>query len=181
MYLLPQFAMTRRRAVVVALAVLTLGAMAAAWPLLDSMWEAYKFARWQEREIAWFQGDGFGTLTPKVHYDWAIRLLRPQKKKVLGSGKYAVSVPWTAEPSTEAVKNAIRHLEAIPAESDVYARAARLLPLLRIKRDRPPDFPAAEEASFRSCMAKVEADQEAEAQIRPCRGIVDPKTGKCVI
>jgi len=79
------------------------------------------------------------------------------------------SGPWIAEPSTEALKTAIRHLEAIPPESDVYAQAAELLPLLRLKRDRPQDFPAVEQAKFLSCVAKDKA-REAELQEQ---GIVD--------
>jgi hypothetical protein len=73
-----RFAMSRKRALLAALTVLAFGVMAAAWPFLDSKWEAYKSARWQERQIAWFQGGGFGTLTPRAHYDWAVRLLHPR-------------------------------------------------------------------------------------------------------
>jgi hypothetical protein len=154
---LPRFALTRRHAALAVLAALAFGVMAAARPLLDSKCEAYKFARWQERQIAWFQGDGFATLTPRAHYDWALRLLHPRTEKIFRLGKDTISGPWIDTPSTDALKNAIRHLEAIPAESDVYLRAEALLPLVRLKRDRPQDFPAVEEARYRGCMAKAHA------------------------
>jgi len=186
---LPRFALTCRHA---ALAALAFGVMAAAWPRLDSKWEAYKFARWQERQIAWFQGDGFATLTPWEHYDWAMRLLHPRTKKVFRPGKDTYSMPWVAEPTTDDLKNAIRHLEAIPAESDVhvraaevlppavYERAAKLLPLLRLQRDRPQDFLALEEARYRSCIAKATTEvYEQVARERPCRHQLTPD-GKCV-
>ena len=128
-----------------------------------------EFARRQERQITWFQGDGFDTLTPWEHYDWAMRLLLPRTKKLFGSGKDAVYAPWVAEPTTDDLENAIRHLEAIPQDSDVfmrgaevlpppvYVRATGLLPLLRLKRDRPQDYLALEEATYRSCIAKAYA------------------------
>jgi hypothetical protein len=150
---LPRFAMTRRHA---ALAALALVVMAAAW----------LFARQQESQIDWFQGGGFATLTPWEHYDWAMRLLLPQTKKVFGSGD---SIPWVAEPTTDDLENAIRHLEAIPPDSDVftrgaevlpppvYVRATKLLPLLRLRRDQPRDYLALEEARYRSCIEKAYA------------------------
>jgi hypothetical protein len=163
---LPRFAMTGRRA---ALAALALVVMAAAWPLLHSKWEEYKFARQQERQIAWFQGSGFATLTPWEHYDWAMRLLHPRTKKLFGSGKDTYSIPWVAEPTTDDLKNAIRHLEAIPPDSDaftrgaevlpppVYVRATKLVPLLRLRRDQPRDYLALEEATYRSCTTQAHA------------------------
>lgn len=164
--------MTCRHAALGALGALVFGAMVAAWPLLDSKWEAYKYARWQERQIAWFQGDGFATLAPWVHYYWARRLLQ-----------HRTDIPWIPEPSKEAVTTAIRHLEAIPPESDVYAQAAELLPLLRLKRDRPQDFPAVEEASYRSCIARSKAQEEEVreqvARERPCRHLLT-SDGKCI-
>jgi hypothetical protein len=169
---LPRFALISRRA---ALAALALVVMAAAW----------LFARQQERQIAWFQGDGFGTLTPWEHYDWAMRLLLPRTKKVFRSGNDTYSMPWVAEPSTDELNNAIRHLEAIPPDSDlfmrgeevlpppVYVRATKLLPLLRLKRDRPQDYLALEEATYRSCIARRKAleeeEQEKAAKEHPCR------------
>ena len=164
---IPRFALTRRHA---ALAALALGVMAAAWLLLDSKWEAYKFAR------------RFGTLTPWEHYDRAMHLLLPRTKKVFGFGDsipkvfglgdVGDSIPWVAEgwvaePTIDDLKNAIRHLEAIPPDSDVfmrgadlfpppvYVRATKLLPLLRLRRDQPREYLALEEASYRSCIAKA--------------------------
>jgi len=84
---LPRLALTRRHVALAVLAALVFGVTGAAWPLLHSKWEAYKFARWQERQIAWFQGDGFGTLTPRAHHYWAMRLLHPRTEKVLRFGK----------------------------------------------------------------------------------------------
>lgn len=98
-----------------------------------------------------------------------LRLLLPRTRKLFGSGKDAVYAPWIGEPSTDDLKNAIRHLEAIPQDSDVfmrgaevlpppvYVRATKLLPLLRLKRDRPQDYLALEEATYRSCIAKAYA------------------------
>jgi hypothetical protein len=143
---LPRFALIRRHA---ALAALALVVMAAAWLFLDSKW---------------FQGSGFATLTPWEHYDWAMRLLHPRTKKLFGSGD---SIPWVAEPTTDDLKNAIRHLEAIPPDSDaftrgaevlpppVYVRATKLLPLLRLRRDQARDYLALEEARYRSCIAEA--------------------------
>ena len=106
---LPRFAMTRRHAALAALAALSLVIMPEAWLFLDSKWVEYRFARQQERQIAWFQGSGFATLTPWEHYDWAMRLLHPPRtKKLFGSGKDTYSIPWVAEPTTDDLKNAIR-------------------------------------------------------------------------
>jgi hypothetical protein len=126
---LPRFALTRRRAVLSALA---LGVLAAAWPI---------YSRWQERESR-------NSVNPMQHYSLALRLLHPR------SG---------LAPSTSDMKAAIHHLEVIPAGDSFGQWATQLLPLLRLKRDRPQDFPAAEEAKYRSCMAKAKA-QEAEVQ-----------------
>ena len=177
---LPRFALTCRHA---ALAALAFGVMAAAWPRLDSKWEAYKFARWQERQIAWFQGDGFATLTPWEHYDWAMRLLHPRTKKVFRPGKDTYSMPWVAEPTADDLKNAIRHLEAIPPDFDVFVRGAEVLPLLRLRRDQPHDYLALEEARYRSCIARFKAKRtevlEQVARERPCRHLLT-SDGRCI-
>ena len=146
--------MTRRRAVLVALAVLALGAMATAWPLY-SWWE-------DSRE--------FRALTPSQHYARAFEVF------VARSGRERITA--------RDVKVAIHHLEAIPAGTEFRGHAwtaEEMVPLLRLLRDRPQDFPVAADAMFWSCMARLEAAQEEEDQKPPCRGFVDPKTGKCVI
>jgi hypothetical protein len=181
---LPRFALTRRHAALAVLGALAFGVMAAAWQRLDSKWEAYKFARWQERQIAWFQGDGFDTLTPAAHYYWAMRLVHPRTNKVFQIGKNTSVVGgWIAEPSTDALKTAIRHLEAISPGSDGYLKAAEVLPFLRLKRDRPQDFPAVEQARFLSCIASFKAErtkiQEQVARERPCRHLLT-RDGKCI-
>lgn len=106
--------------------------------------------------------------------------LASRTRKVFPSGKDTISIPWVAEPTTGDLKNAIRHLEAIPQDSDVFMRAAKSLPHLRLKRDRPQDFLALEESRYRSCIAKATTEvYEQVARERPCRHLLTSH-GRCV-
>ena len=77
---LPRFAMTRRRAVLVALVVLALGALAAAWPLY-SLYSLYSsgglYSWWDEREFSWEDRE---FSTPHAHY---LRAARCQSNKTI--------------------------------------------------------------------------------------------------
>jgi hypothetical protein len=105
------------------------------------------------------------TLTPGQHYAHALWLCHHR------SG---------LAPSASDLKAAIHHLEVIPAQSPVHPQAADLLPRLRVWRDRPQDFPAEEVSRFRSCVAKVEADEQVEAQ-KSGNCSFRTRNGKCVV
>jgi hypothetical protein len=102
------------------------------------------------------------SLTPGQHYIHALWLCNLQ------SG---------FPPSASDVMAAIHHLEVIPTDAPVHAKASDTLALLRVLRDRPRDFAAAEKASFRSCVARIRAADEAK---RPCPGVMT-QDGKCII
>ena len=148
-----------------ALAVLILGMLGAALPL---------YSRWQDsqeedRFPSW-EKDRFPSLTPDLHYWYALRHLNSRRR----DGSVA---------NTSDLNAAILHLEAIPADAREYREAADLLALARDRRDRPEDFPAIEEARFLSCMAEKKA-REAErreevARESPCRHVLT-RDGRCI-
>jgi hypothetical protein len=161
---LPLFALTRRHG---ALAALALGVIAAACGPI--------YSEWQESE--------FRTLTPMQHYGLALRLLYPRTQKLYSTGNDVISRPWIAEPSTSDLKAAIHHLEAIPTGVSFGQGATELLPLLRLKRDRPQDFLSMEQARYLSCMASIRAKRaellEQVARERPCRHLLT-SDGRCI-
>ena len=136
--------------------------IAVAWPPV---------ARWRE-------GRFVNSLTPREHYIRAILLCRGNQRSPRRCSKGDL-------------KTVIHHLEAIPKDSRNYEDVADMLPLLRIQRDRPQDFDAAERAKFQECKTEVNAEiekfkawlkvrQELEAPMRPCPGFIE-RDGRCVV
>ena len=82
-------------------------------------------------------------------------------------------------PCTGDINAVINELESAPKDALVDPRAARMLSLLKVQRDRPQEFEAAQEAQFRQCMEPIMAHiKEEEAKV-PCPGLVS--NGKCTI
>ena len=136
-----------------ALIAFTFTVIAVTWPV---------FSRWREHQFR-------NSLTPWQHYDQAMRLCRAHTQSNYG------------QCSKDDLNALIHHLEVIPEDSPPFAQATDLLSLLRIQRDRPQDFEIAERSRFQKCMARVKAQGEVEARMRPCPGVVDPLSGQCII
>jgi len=142
--------------------------LVAALPLY-SRWQDSRSAEEEDRIPSW-EKDRFPSLTPGLHYWYALGHLNPRRR----GGVVA---------NTSDLNAAILHLEAIPADSREYAEAADLLALARERRDQPQDFPAVEEAWFLRCIAADEAKraeiQEQVAREQPCRHTLT-SDGRCV-
>lgn len=124
----PRFTMNKSHLV---LAALTFGALAMT---------SFLYSRSQEEQ---FQEPQFRSMTPQAHYVRALSLLH------IGG-----SFP---EPSQSDLDDAILHLRADIADSHDDPKTQHLLDLLLVKRDRPKEFAAEEEASFLECMASYNA------------------------
>jgi hypothetical protein len=77
------------------------------------------------------------------------------------------------------INRIIRELEKIPDIELSNPYAAKELALLKVERDRPQDFEAAQEAKFRECVAPLIAHRKAAENRVPCPGTV--RDGQCQV
>jgi len=77
------------------------------------------------------------------------------------------------------IKRIIGELERIPDLEHSNPGAAEEFALLKVERDSPQDFEAAQEAYYRKCVAPMIARRKAAENTVPCPGPV--RDGKCEV
>jgi hypothetical protein len=98
--------------------------------------------------------EDFQSFTPEQHYVAAVYVCQHPP---LGDYDFTPFDIDCLVKSPRDFSRAIRHLEAIQQDSQMYEDAARALRLIKIERDRPQDFEAARDADSKQCLAKAYA------------------------
>ncbi len=98
--------------------------------------------------------EDFESFTPQQHYAAAIYVCQDPPRR---DDEFDPNLHDCLLRSAGDFSRVIRHLEAIPKDSLLYADATRALRLVKVQRDRPQDFEADRVADSKQCLAETEA------------------------